>query len=259
MGGMDTAGRVHQDLAEGRIPIAFPHRKVSQAHVLRLTMPDNPMLCTLLLSARTRDGAVVARNFVNFFVTDGYPPSREESPRTLILRGQPADWVDAEWEQGAPDPDKARAEDCCAGFGHGFFEWAFPLNGADLATARRIKVLCEASSHRVDYPQTDSDVHSTTLRMTLNGVRVYEGTLRNHPHDSRGVLSYLRGGVGGYGYLMHAFAEGELLAQVREGGNDGVLRLSCSVPKDALVAGGLTLYGAECGRFPVGPTVMIEW
>ena len=42
--------------------------------------------------------------------------------------------------------------------------------------------------------------------------------LRNHPHDARGVLSYLRGGVGAYGYLVHAFAEGDLLQQIA--GND---------------------------------------
>ena len=89
MGGMDTSGRVHQDLQKGRVAIAFPHRKVTLAHVLRLTMPDAPMLCTLLLSARTADGEVVARNFVNFFVADGYPPVREETPRTLIRAGIP--------------------------------------------------------------------------------------------------------------------------------------------------------------------------
>jgi predicted transcriptional regulator len=72
-------------------------------------------------------------------------------------------------------------------------------------------------------------------------------------------LSYLRGGVGGYGYFAYAIAEGELLQAILQGTRDEVLRLRCSVPKEALAHGGLTIYGAECGRFPVCPTVIIEW
>jgi hypothetical protein len=88
---------------------------------------------------------------------------------------------------------------------------------------------------------------------------VSEETLRNHPFDSRGVLSYLRGGVGGYGYPVYAFAEGPLLQEIALATQDDSLRLRCSVPPEAIARGGLTIYGAECGRFPVCPTVIIEW
>jgi hypothetical protein len=259
MGGVDVYGKVHQDLAQGRATIPFPHRKVAHAHTVELEMPKAAMLCTLQISARAEDGSVLAQNNVNYFVNGVYPPSREETQRALVLRGRPGDWNSAEWSGAFSDQSKAKAEDCCAAFGHGYFEWTLPLGGADLSKAHRIKVLCEASSHRVDNPQTDADVHSTTMRMTLNGIRVYEGVLRNHPHDARGVLSYLRGGVGAYGYLVHAFAEGELLKQIASAATDGVVKLRCAVPDEALVAGGLSVYGAECGRFPVCPTVIVEW
>jgi hypothetical protein len=259
MGGMDTRGQIHQNLALGRVPIPFPHRKVAPAHTLELKMPDSPMLCTLLVSARTAEGEALARNFLNFLVSDGYPPAREETQRALILRGAPGQWSAAEWSGESGNAEKARAEDSCFGFGHGFFEWTLPLQGADLSKARRLKVICEASSHRADNPQTDADLHSTTLRMELNGVRVYESVLRNHPHDARGVLSYMRGGVGAYGYVVHAFAEADLLRQIAAAGTDDALRLRCAVPAEAGVIGGLTIYGAECGRFPVCPTVIVEW
>jgi hypothetical protein len=97
------------------------------------------------------------------------------------------------------------------------------------------------------------------MQMSLNDVPVYQGTLRNHPHDSRGVLSYLRGGVGAYGYLVHAFAEGELLRQIVAHDGHDTLRLRCAVPSEAVAVGGLSIYGAECGRFPVCPTVIVEW
>lgn len=259
MGGMDMRGRVHQDLAMGRVPIKFLHRKVTLAHSLELQMPDTPMLCTLLVSARTSEGALIAQNFVNYFVNGIYPAAREETPRALVLRGTPADWIQAEWSGESGDREKARAEDICYGFGQGYFEWQLPLGGADLAKARRIKVVCEASSHRIDSPQTDADIFPTTLQISLNDAPVYRGVLRNHPHDARGVLSYLRGGVGAYGYLVHAFAEGDLLQKIATQDGDGTLRLRCAVPKDALAVGGLTIYGAECGRFPVCPTVIVEW
>jgi hypothetical protein len=259
MGGMDTRGRVYQDLALGRVRIQFPHRKVAPAHTLELKMPDSPMLCTLLVSARSADGLVLAQNFVNFYCNGVYPAAREETPRALVLRGLPSDWSAAEWSGEFGDRDKSRAEDSCYGFGHGYFEWRIPIGGVDLTKARRVKVVCEASSHRIDSPQTDAEIFPTTMQISLNGLPVYHGVLRNHPHDARGVLSYLRGGKGAYGYLVHAFAEGELLQQISAYNGDGFLRLRCAVPADALPVGGLTIYGAECGRYPVCPTVIVEW
>ncbi|HSU53675.1 MAG TPA: glycoside hydrolase family 2, partial [Candidatus Dormibacteraeota bacterium] len=259
LGGMDTRGRLHQDLVAGQIPIPFPHRHVAHAHTLEFCAPLQAMLCTLLVEAHAVDGNSIARNFVQYFVSKGYPPEREELPRALVLRGTPANWSNSEWSGGSADRHKERAEDCCYGFGHGFFEWLLPLSGADIRKAHRIKILCEASSHRIDAPQTDADTFPTTMQMSLNDVRVYDATLRNHPHDARGVLSYWRGGVGGYGYLAHAVAEKDALAEIARNTAEGTLRLRCSVPADAVALGGLTIYGAECGRYPVCPTVIIEW
>ena len=207
LSGIDTCGQLHQNLDFGSIPIRFPHRMVALAHEIPLGMPDCNMLCMLNMEARTSDGKVIASNFIHFHVSSGYPPPVEEIPRGLILRGAPADWHKAEWSIQTGDREKERAEDTCYGLGHGFIEWALPLGSAQIAKARRIRVLCEASSHRVDEPQTDEDIWPTTFLMTLNEVRIYEAILRNHPHDSRGGLSYLRGGKGAYGYLAHAIIE----------------------------------------------------
>jgi hypothetical protein len=260
MGGMDTKGRLHQDLERGVVPIEFPHRRVARAHTIPLTMPAEMMLCSLTVEARNERGEAVARNYINFLGADSYPLAYEEADeRTLILRGAPADWEAVEWSESYMERERARAEDNCWGRGHGFFEWNLPLFGRDLSKARRLRVLCEASSHRTDNPQTDEDIYPTTLQMFLNDVRVFEGTLRNHPHDSRGVLSYLRGGKGAYGYLVHGYAEREALQQIATQIRGDHLRLRCAVPPQAMACGGLTIYGAECGRYPVCPTVIVEW
>jgi hypothetical protein len=260
MGGIDNQGHFHQNLASGSVPIPFPHRAVAPAYSLQLKMPEQTMLCCLTVEACKSDGAVVACNFLNYYVSLGYPPSVESIPRGLILRGGPGDWAKAEWSIETGDREKERAEDACYGVGHGFFEWALPINRAELAKARRLRVLCEASSHRLDTPQTDEDIWPTLFQIFLNDVRVYEATLRNHPHDSRGILSYLRGGKGAYGYLAHALAENDLLREIIANSKDEQhLLFRCAVPKDAIPQGGLTIYGSECGRFPVCPTVVIEY
>lgn len=258
LGGVDDRGQFHGGLSRGREPIRFPHRQVAPAHTIELRLPEKRMACTALFSARS-GGETIAQNFVHLFASDGYPPAREESPRTLVLRALPGDWTSSEWTLGGSAPEQARAADCCYGSGQGYFEWTLPLNGVDIASARRLKLVCEASSHRADSPQTDDQIYPTTLGLSLNGIPVYEAVIPNHPHDARGVLSYLRGGVGAYGYLAHAFAEDRLLSQIAEAGSKQELRVRCAVPAGALAQGGLNLYGAECGRFPLCPTVIIDW
>jgi hypothetical protein len=217
------------------------------------------MVATLGLTAYNGDGQVVARNFTHLFVTDGYPPRQEDSDRAVILRAAPDEWSESRWSQGTETREVQTEEDLCNGRGHGYFEWRFPLGKVDLPKVRRIRVLVEASSCRVDTQQTDDDVYPTTLRILLNSIRVYDNILRNHPHDSRGVLSYYRGMPGPYGYLVHALAEGDALPRILRENQRDFLRLRCLVPRDALLQGGLTIYGAESGRFPVCPTVIFEW
>ena len=259
LSGVDTLGKYHQNLTKGTAPVAFPHRQVAHAHTIEVEMPRSTMVCTLDIEAfASENGEVVAQSFLQFLVTDGYPPAREERPRVTILRAAPADWAQQEWNGYAGEREKERAEDAAWGFGQGFFEYNLPLDGIDLTKAYRVRVLCEVSSRRIDTPQTDSNPFPTTLQMCLNDVRIFEEMLPNHPHDARGVLSYLRGGAGAYGYLAHATAERDLLRQIIERTQSQfVLRLA--VPSSSLVQNGLQIYGAECGRFPVCPTIVVEW
>ena len=259
LSGIDTLGKYRQELARGTAPIRFPHRKVAHAHTIDLELPRETMICTLDVEAFQADnGEVVAQNFVQYFVTDGYPAAREDTARYTILRTRPGDWARKHWSGYAGHRDEERVHDAAWGYGHGFFEYDLPLEGIDLSKAYRIRLLCEASARRIDTPQTDSNPFPTTLKMALNRVRVFEETLPNHPHDARGVLSYLRGGAGGYGYLAHATVERDILRQVVER-RESHLLLRLSVPTNSMTQNGLQIYGAENGRFPVCPTVVIEW
>jgi predicted transcriptional regulator len=129
----------------------------------------------------------------------------------------------------------------------------------DLNSLRRIRFLCEASSRRVDTPQTDDDHYPTALHVALNDVPILHQIVVDHPHDARGVLSYLEGGKGAYGYLVTAFVEGQMLRRILENVRDNRLRLRCTVPSDELAIGGLTIYGGHSGRYPITITLLLEW
>ena len=257
LGGIDSLGWAHDRLAQGSKPIAFPHYRVELAERIRFTLPNETMLCTLWVRAVTPDGTLVARNYVQFFVEGGYAP-REETDRGLVLRAPAHAWSAAEWSGGHSEVREAELNRSCYGDGHGFFEYQFAVSADDVAGATKIQVLCEASAHREDTPQTDSFAIPTSFRMLLNGVRIYTSILPNHPHDAAGALSYLGDGRGAYGYLAHATVEGDLLRQVLANSGENVFYLHCVVPADKPPIGGLTIYGGESGRSPLPITLVIE-
>ena len=258
LSGIDSLGWAHDRLAQDSKPIPFTHYRVELADRVRLRMPDETMFCTFWVRAVDERGTLIARNYVQFFVDGGFP-ARQEIDRGLVLRTEVHAWTASDWSGGSSDVEDAQAEHSCYGDGHGFFEYQFPVEEEAIRTASRIIVLCEASSHRDGTQQTDSFAHPTSFRMLLNGVRIYTGTLPNHPHDAAGALSYLReNGRGAYGYLAHATVEGELLRQVIANAGTNVLYLHCVAPSDKMPVGGLTIYGGDCGRSPVPPTLIIE-
>lgn len=258
--GEDTRGRIHQRLLSGEQPIKFPHRRVEEVAWLEFSMPAFPVMTTLSIEAITEDlGEVIARNFVDIFVSEDYPPAEEDDQRTTIRRLRPQDWCNAEWSGAMSSREEAAAEDSCYGVGVGFFEWSFPIQGLDLSQARRLRILCEASSRRETSSQTDCHNWETELDVSINGVTVHRGILPNHPHDSRGSLSYLRGAKGAYGYLVSPVVDELLLGEISRNVQDDHLILRCETPADTRTPGGLTIYGAECGRSPICPTLIIEW
>lgn len=258
---IDALGRIVPELARGGGPIPYPARRVAAAGAAEFTLPNDglPSLCQLTVSARSGEGETLAQNFVEFLVTGGYPPPRRELPGgAVVFCAPPADWSRAEWSIRPGEREEAAATDRSNGWGTGFFEWSLPLEGVDLSAMRRLRVLVEASSCRMGSPQTDVHAWPTALEISLNEVPVSSHVLPNHPHDSRGSLSYLRGGRGAYGYLTRAAVEGGLLRRVVEGVGSNHLRLRCAVPVNTLTPGGLVIYGPECGRYPFGLTLIME-
>lgn len=257
--GVDTLGAAHPQLARGHVPISFAHHRVELARRLVLRLPGEPMLCTLAVSAVTADGQVIAGNFVQHFVCAAPPPAREDRGGTLILRRRVQDWSAAEWTGAVGSREEAVRAGSCSGAGAGFFEWEFTDDALRrLGRARRLRVLAEVSACRIGFAQTDGERFPSRFELLLNGLPVHRGVLPDHPHDTRGALSYLHGDHGAYGYLIRTTVENGLLQRLAgSAAAEGRVRLRCAVVQPPL--GGLTVYDYDCGRTPVGPTLVIEW
>lgn len=259
--GIDTLGTVHSALLRGRAAIDFTHHRVELAQHVELTAPGDAMLCTFAVAAVTRTGEPVAANFVQHFVSAGPPPPREERGTTLVLRQPVHAWRDQNWASGGSSHEEARQAGWCFGRGEGFFEWVFADDALRvLDRARRIRILCEVSARREGTPQTSAHKHPTSFELSANGLPVHRVGIPDHPHDTRGALTYLHGGFGAYGYLVRATLDEGLLQRVAGRARDsGEVRLRCAVPPGASPCGGLTVYGHDTGRFPIEPTLVIEW
>lgn len=214
-------------------------------------------------------GRKIAANFVNVVVRPERPAPRVEriDDHTVALRFTPGDFASARWSGGFATP-----EGKVAGQGEGAFVYRLGLpesvagarpKSAHIhleaaARAGRAKVDWPERVNAQDYPQTDARKWPSSMAVELNGARVARVDLADDPADARGVLSHLKAADhGSFGYLVdvdHPLPDStrdELAA-----GRPLVLRLSA--PADDGPAGGLAVFGADTGAFPLDPTVFVE-
>jgi hypothetical protein len=174
------------------------------------------------------------------------------------------------------------------GAGSGYFEYRVPwpsgLKLVDVATAA---FLVEASAKKLHgkdredaaemqgdymrglgtldpsrnpnaYPMTDGVRFPSAVTVRVNGVVAGRHELADDPADHRGILSWhaqlkdrrLRE-AGSYGYLLEVAVP---RAALERAASSGTLEIRLEV--DAALPGGLAIYGAHFGRYPVDPTVL---
>lgn len=255
---------------------------------LRVSMPDHTALAVLTLSLETEAGTVLHRNFTTFRVASDPSPRTEtrNEGHTRLVRFTADSFKSAEWsakQWNILDGLKVN------GAGHGYFEYRLPWPvGLGAQSVKSVSFVCEASAKpllgkdRADagtkddgdymrgsglhdpsknpnaYPMTDTILHPSTMRVSVNGVSVGTVELPDDPADHRGVLSWhaqlrdkkLRE-AGTYGYLVNVTLPSEAVTAAAQSG-EIVLRLEV----DAASSGGLALYGERFGRYPLDPTLV---
>jgi hypothetical protein len=269
--------------------VRVPYRPWMSAPLppLTITMPAEQSVAVLAVRLVDGAGTVLHRNFTTFVVDAPLPGTatladgRRVRVATVPATGARAgDWSLKRWI--------VLGDRKLDGAGHGFFEYAIPwpdgLSPRDVVAAT---FLVEASAKRLNgkdrdttvagggdymrgggfhdrsrnpnsYPMTSEDRFPSAVTVRVNGHFAGRWELPDDPADSRGVLSWHaqpRDGrlheAGSYGELLRVPIPAEALSLAARSG-DVIVRLEV----DQALPGGLAVYGARFGRFPLDPTVL---
>ena len=284
--GWDTLGRKKTYHTARR---SVPYRPWMNAplEALAVPMPDEPAVAVLALSLEAAAGTVVHRNVTTFVVQGDLPEERPlgDGRTARVLRVDPAAFAAAEWSQkqwSVLDGLKVN------GAGAGYFEYPLPWpEDLDLADVETATFLMEASAKQLfgkdragdekiegdfmrgrgtidpslnpnAYPMTDEVLFPSAVTVRVQGTVAGRFELPDDPADHRGILSWhaqLQDGklreAGSYGYLVRAAVPRAALEQAAEAGT-----LTVRLEVDEALPGGLALYGARFGRYPLDPSVV---
>src|SRR6266550_933961 len=248
---------------------------------LAVTMPNGP--ATVVLATRLVDAkdSVLQRNFTTFVVEGplAYNP-KVRGARVPATAVRDAHWPLKQWT--------VLGDRKLNGAGSGFFEYEIPWPaGLDVNDVASATFLVEASAKRLNgkdrdstisengdymrgggfhdpsrnpnsYPMTGATAFRSAVTVRVNGQPAGRWDLPDDPADSRGILSWHAQPHDGH--LYEAGSYGELLhvpipaTSIREGARSGAMIVRLEV--DAALPGGLAIYGARFGRYPIDPSVV---
>jgi len=254
---------------------------------LSVPMPPEPGVSVLAVELTDRAGTVLHRNFTTFVVEGALPDevTLPDGRRAHVARIDPARFSSARWslkQWNVLDGLKVN------GAGAGHFEYRLPWpEGLKLSDVAAAVFLVEASAKQLygkdredaaqmggdymrgrgthdpsrnpnAYPMTDEVRFPSAVTVRVNGVVAGRHELPDDPADHRGILSWhaqlkdrrLRE-AGSYGYLLEVEVPRAALERAAAG---GALQIRLEV--DAALPGGLAVYGARFGRYPLDPTVV---
>lgn len=255
---------------------------------LAVVMPGERAVLVLAMVLTDPAGTVLHRNFVAF-VVDAPVADRlilPDGKKARLARVPAAAFQRATWSgpQGSVLNGKK-----VFGTGAGFFEYELPWPaGLSVDSVEGAQFLVEASARPLlskdrrtfistqddflpfkgntdpalnpnAYPMTDKNRHPSAVRVSVNGQPAGRYDLPDDPADHRGLLSWHAQPqdrrlyeAGTYGYRLSVPIPPEAL---RQGAETGALRIRLDV--DGSMPGGLAVYGADFGRYPLDPTVLL--
>jgi hypothetical protein len=245
---------------------------VTETGVLRVVMPEEPGLATVQVWLCDGD-KVRVRNYVNVDVSLGAKlPPHERWGGAHVVRFSPADFADSNW----PNPRLGSGGGKFGAGGAGWVEYAVPLpEGLDPAAIGRLRLRFEAGARTArsrvgwhdpryelatDYPQTESYKLPSEAVVSINGVPLGEVLLPDDPADSRGVLSAHNSTeweLASFGFPYTLAADAAKTRQILDAAREGTLSVRFEVPRSG-TRGGLNLYGARLGAYPIDPMLILD-
>ena len=247
---MSATGDITRGSVSGSVDVPFPQYQVQKVHQLDLTMPDvHPAVGTLHVWVTDGTGSVVARNFINFEHFVEADPTVGSNDSQIRINHDPGSASTSSWDEPISEAQLFSAA------GSGYVEYEVSLiEGIDPANSTEMELIFEASSSNGSARQTEPEKHPSDVTISVNGVEIETIHIPDCPADARGVLSYIHGQPGTYGYLYRVKVDPSL---VFESAVDA-LTVRYEVKADAAAIGGFALYGARMGRYPTGPHLRIH-
>ena len=253
---MSATGHVTRGNVSGSVEIPFPQYQVQHVHHLELRIPDvHPAVGTLHVWVTDHSGTVVARNFINFEHFVAATPTIESGDSgTVRLNYTPGNISESAWDESTT------SEQLFSAIGSGYVEYEVSLPESrgwvtqSLRDVAEIALIFEASSCYGGARQTEPEKYPSDVTISVNGVEIDTIRIPDCPADTRGVLSYIHGEPGIYGYLHNVKVDPSLILN----GKAGALTVRYEVKADAEAKGGFALYGARRGRYPTGPQLLIR-
>ena len=250
---MSATGDITRGRVSGNVDIPFPQYQVQNVHQLELTMPDvHPAVGTLHVWVTDGTGSVVARNFINFehFVA-AHPTVESSDSGSVSINYAPGDVFKSSWTPVGGNSDSRFLNEhlfSAEGSGYVEYELSFP-EGIGTTDPAEMELIFEASSSNGGARQTEPEKHPSDVTISVNGVEIETIRIPDCPADARGVLSYIHGQPGNYGYLYRVKIDPSLVFESEV----DTLTIRYEVKADAAAKGGFALYGARTGRYPTGP------
>ncbi len=267
-------------ITSGKIPFDYQPWMQKTLESFKFNVPDIAGIGIVKLRLKDLTGKELHHNFMHFIVDS--PKNKE---KTVILEVKPKDFTEARWSLKNWEVLDGKKVN---GAGKGFFEYQIPVTSVvKTGGIKQAYILVEASAKELfekdkdkefvvgqdymrgakvsphlnpnSYPMTDETLFPSVVTVSVNGKKVKTVTLEDDPADHRGVLSWhnqlqdkkLRE-AGSYGYLIKIpVSKGEL----KKSAGQGYLKLRLETEAQ----GGIAIYGEDFGRYPVNPSVVIQY
>ncbi|MHB8837536.1 MAG: glycoside hydrolase family 2 protein [Gemmatimonadaceae bacterium] len=273
----------------GTYAVRIPYRPWMAAPLapLTITAPNEPSVSVLAVTLVDGAGSVLHRNFTSFVVGAGSVPASGvtvDGRRVRTTSVGATATVDGRWSRKQWTLLDRKYDGAGSGYVEYRLNWPAGLKAREVAGAT---FLVEVSAKRLNgkdrdttasgggdymrgggfhdrsantnsYPMTSAYKYPSAVSVRVNGALMGRYELADDPADSRGILSWnaqpfdrTLHEAGSYGELLRVPLTAAALAESARTG-EIMIRLEVS---DAL-SGGLAVYGARFGRYPIDPSVV---
>jgi len=285
--GWDQLGRF-EHYSSDIIPLPYKPWMNEEIAAMPFNMPSKPCLALLQLTLMDAAGNPLHHNFISFLVENETNPSNRTidigERKAALVSFRPSAFTSAKWsgkQWNILDGLKVN------GAGYGYFEYKVDIpENIDLSNTESVSIVFEASSKQLfgkdnpesgpmggdymrgkgtfdnslnpnSYPMTDEQKFPGQVRIVVNGEVVGNCMLEDDPADHRGILSWYSqprdnklNEAGSYGYLLNAKIPIKLIS------GSPARTVTVRFEVDESMPGGLAVYGAKFGRYPLDPTLV---